>query len=474
MNSTPSTDGAGQAPLVTASQLAEKYHVREKTIREYARRGVLPVVMLSARCLRFDPTECEPILNGSKRIGNKDQPRMKSTRIQRFNATVRPFDDPSRPHLKWVLNCYHPVKGRQRAFFKTKESAESEASARRIEFANYGLKATDLTSAQRIETIAALDSLKPFNVTITQVITEYIERRQGSMATFGEVAQMYQDSRAKLGRSARYLATIGPVYSRLTKSFGERRMSEISAVELQDWIESQEVGPQTSNHFRAMLNALFEFALRRKVVKENVIKDVERRRVHVEKVGILSVDQMLKLLAAAQAEPDVLATIAIGGFAGLRPDEIARLKWSALDFEHGQIDCGADITKTARHRYVKIEPVLQAWLLLRPRPPGHTPVQGENFRRRYEEVRKKAGFAQRGVADDLTEEDRSKLIPWPHDALRHSYASYHLAHFKNAAELALQLGHEGTKMLFQNYRARVADAAAAAWWTLFPQPGGEV
>jgi hypothetical protein len=46
-------------------------------------------------------------------------------------------------------------------------------------------------------------------------------------------------------------------------------------------------------------------------------------------------------------------------------------------------------------------------------------------------------------------------VPWPHDALRHSFASYHLAKFQNAPSLALELGHQSNALIFSNYRRRV-------------------
>jgi integrase len=165
----------------------------------------------------------------------------------------------------------------------------------------------------------------------------------------------------------------------------------------------------------------------------------------------------------------------------LRPEEIARLNWSSVDLEHGQIDCGAEITKTAKSRYVKIEPVLAAWL----RKSCHAllgtaaPVQGANFRRRFDAARRMAGFAIRGPlemngdgatlsAGEIAAREKN-LIPWPHDALRHSYASYHVAKFQDAAALALQMGHTTTKLIFSSYRHRVKQSDADAWWGIMPK-----
>jgi integrase/recombinase XerD len=51
-------------------------------------------------------------------------------------------------------------------------------------------------------------------------------------------------------------------------------------------------------------------------------------------------------------------------------------------------------------------------------------VTPANFVKQLRAVRKAAG-----------------ITDWPDNALRHSFASYHLAHFKDAAALALEMGH---------------------------------
>jgi hypothetical protein len=89
-----------------------------------------------------------------------------------------------------------------------------------------------------------------------------------------------------------------------------------------------------------------------------------------------------------------------------------------------------------------------------------SPLQKDNFRRRYDAIRIKAGFSVNG----------RQGISWPHDALRHSYGSYHLGHFKNAAVTALEMGHQGTNVLFKHYRARVSLEDAAHWWQIMPKP----
>jgi integrase len=70
----------------------------------------------------------------------------------------------------------------------------------------------------------------------------------------------------------------------------------------------------------------------------------------------------------------------------------------------------------------------------------------------------------------LLEADRTAaaLKGWQSNALRHSFASYHLAHFKDAAKLALELGHTKQDLLFRHYRELVKPDQAAKYWNIRP------
>ena len=57
---------------------------------------------------------------------------------------------------------------------------------------------------------------------------------------------------------------------------------------------------------------------------------------------------------------------------------------------------------------------------------------------------------------------------WPNNALRHSFASYHLALHQNAATTALQLGHTDSRLLFEHYRELVHPEDAKAFWEITP------
>ena len=164
-------------------------------------------------------------------------------------------------------------------------------------------------------------------------------------------------------------------------------------------------------------------------------------------VGLLTIAETARLLEAAS--DDLLPAIAVQAFAGLRRAEVERLDWKEIDLAAGLLEVRADKAKTARRRLIKIQPNLAAWLVSRSQMTG--PVAPVNYRVRLDEARTAA-----------------KLAEWPHNALRHGFASYHLAHFNNAAELALELGHTNSALIFAHYRQVVKPKDAARYWNLMP------
>lgn len=59
------------------------------------------------------------------------------------------------------------------------------------------------------------------------------------------------------------------------------------------------------------------------------------------------------------------------------------------------------------------------------------------------------------------------LQHWPQNGVRHSFGSYHLAHFQDAAKPALEMGNSPA-MIFKHYRELVKPKDAEAYWNIRP------
>ncbi|MDB4808267.1 hypothetical protein OAH51_02300, partial [Verrucomicrobia bacterium] len=174
---------------------------------------------------------------------------------------------------------------------------------------------------------------------------------------------------------------------------------------------------------------------------------IDKVKVAETEPAIFAAEEIKALLNAVPRR--AVPYFAIGAFAGLRPREIERLDWTDIHLEEGYIRVRPKVAKTASNRLVDIQPNLRAWLLPLTRESG--PVTPPNLRKIREAAQHKISLTQ-----------------WPQDGLRHSYASYHLAHFKNINELATQMGHTDTKLIFRHYRSVVTKDEAAKFWKIEP------
>lgn len=166
--------------------------------------------------------------------------------------------------------------------------------------------------------------------------------------------------------------------------------------------------------------------------------------------NILTPEQMREFLDAPMGD-DVRALVLLGGFAGLRTVEVARMNWEDIDTKTKQIHVRAEVSKQHEGMLERIvdltEPLMK--------------------RRKFFE--KKKGKIVTGSLEALHERRRKVALGlgwegWPDNALRHSFATYHLGRCGNAGMTAYQLGHTSTAMVLRVYAVPAKRADWRAWW----------
>ena len=163
-------------------------------------------------------------------------------------------------------------------------------------------------------------------------------------------------------------------------------------------------------------------------------------------VEFLTVEESGALLAAAGSE--ALPPIALGLFAGIRPEEVARMDWSMIDWDERRIRIPAQASKTRAAR--NIEGVPDAlWRHL-------APWRGKSDGPIHPSPRKPIESARRAA----------KLTRWPHDALRHTFATYYCALVGNPGIVAHALGHSNLGMLTRHYNGVAKKSAAEKFFAL--------
>jgi integrase len=347
------------------------------------------------------------------------------------------------------------VRVRLRRTFRDAAEAKTFAELKRIERENRGVAGISMDEKLRGDALEAQRILAPYHISVLEAAQDYCRRMAlvTKSQTVGIAVNELLAAKAYDNLRPRYLGDLRGRLTRFSESFKDRKLADITVGEIDGWLRGLGVAALTRNTFRLRLSVLFEYARERGWVSTNPIESVRKTKVNSSLPQIFAPEEVARLLEAAGEE--TLPYWALGVFAGLRSAELERLQWKDIHFSERLIEVPALSSKTASRRFVAIQPNLVAWL--EPYLERHGAVCPPNLRKLLETDRRRAGFCQ-----------------WPHNALRHSFASYHLAQFRNAKDLALELGHSRSDTVFRFYHQRVKPAAALKFWRIVPALASEV
>jgi integrase len=182
--------------------------------------------------------------------------------------------------------------------------------------------------------------------------------------TAAELVEQLIAAKRKDGASKRHLEDLDSRLNRFAKAkeFESRMVATITSAEIDKWLRGLKVAPISRNNFRRVLLGMFNYAILEDYATSNPAAKAAKAEVRGKEPGILTVQQTARLLETAS--PEFMPYLAIGAFAGLRRAELQRLDWSEVDFESGLIKVTAEKAKTARRRFVKMQPNLIEWRCL--------------------------------------------------------------------------------------------------------------
>ena len=265
--------------------------------------------------------------------------------------------------------------------------------------------------------------------------------------TVAEAINDLLTQKARSGRSDRYLRALRNSLGQFARGRRGQPLDKVTALEVEEWLHGQGWSGRTQKGYLGDVATLFAFAQRRGYCAANPTAGVEGGAVAPVEIGIHTPAEVASILELARGHDlNLMRCLAVRYFAGLRASEAEALAEAEIKTDHGVIEVTAGKAKTRRRRLVTIQPALAAWLAVG----GTLPLRSVSKRTRaFLAAVKRAG------------------LPWPPNAPRHSFCSYHLAQFESAAKTSLEAGHS-EQMLFQHYRALVTRQQAGEFWGIRP------
>ena len=241
------------------------------------------------------------------------------------------------------------------------------------------------------------------------------------------------------------------------RAFAGQRVADIDQKGVQGFLDGLPFTARGRLNTRTKLSQFLNHCRRRGWVAANAA-ELTSVRVPARDVAALTVGEADALLRAAERNPALLPHVAVGLFAGLRPGELAGLRWGDVHFETVQIEVRPETSKTRQRRFVPLDPVLAEWLLPHRRPSGK--VTPPNVVKMWRSLRADAGLSK-----------LSGGRSWQ-DILRHTYATFELARTGDRPRLAENMGN-GVDVVRSFYRRAIPRQEAERFWSLRPSRTGD-
>lgn len=166
-----------------------------------------------------------------------------------------------------------------------------------------------------------------------------------------------------------------------------------------------------------------------------------------DEITCLTPKEVARLFVYCSA--DLMPSLALKIFAGLRISEHLQLEWSQIGKEGVIVQ--AMRSKTRGRRFITIQPNLARWLALA--KPGEGLVWNKGQHAFSVAISRLAAAADVGMECNL---------------FRRTFASYHFAKFKNANYTADEMG-SSPKMVCQHFRAVATTEMAKQFWNIDPK-----
>ena len=316
----------------------------------------------------------------------------------------------------------------------------------------------DLSTVQRAEVLAALAKLERFNATLPEAVDFFLKhaRPDKGQITIGDAVKVFLEAKRQLKLSKAYLkgcrrTFLGP----FAKHFAGRNITDITLNECERYLDSHDQWKNATrtthiNHLRA----LYSFLIKKCYTRLNPFLSIERPRtvnVNPKTMPPEDVQKLLQFALDEGSKPECACHV-LAFFCGLRIEgECSRLTWDDVDFDARKVKVSHEQSKTSRRRVNPIPDNAMEWLRL---CKGTGSIAPPDYKQRMKRLRQRAKEALK--------------IPYPNNAARHCFCSYHIALNGNAIKTAMILGHTSPVRLYATYLEFVKAIDADAYWNIVP------
>jgi integrase len=369
-----------------------------------------------------------------------------------MNATPHILQSTHRGRPAWIVDIPASfTEKRKKKLFRSRGEAEEYVRKSFKNAREVGLRAAFISSGREQKLLrlgAWLESQGIDPDSVPGLLGNRSVPRDGT--TILQAVARFLEGKRGQGCRPKYLQKLDRTLRLFMTNRGELAVGQITVDAVEEFLGKNGYRPATRKSYRSDLGAFFAWCVRRGYRLDNPILATDTPILDDKAPGILTASEVRDLLDATQRHsPRLVPWVCLVLFGGLRPDEARRISWE--DIREGFVHIEGAKAKTRRRRLVPISDQLAAWIDAARAVEAPLPPIG--WDRDWRRARDRAGLKDK----------------YSHNALRHSFASYHFALHRRASETAAIMGHSEA-MLFRHYRERVNPREAEAFFGLLPNP----
>lgn len=366
-----------------------------------------------------------------------------------------------KPSGKTQYRVRYPADGKiRRKFFDSRDRAEGFANQRRRIHDAAGLDAANIPSGELREIVDLRARLAEYGATIREAAEEYLRRAEAAAArtgvSIGDAIDRFSAERERGRARARTVQSLRTTLQAFAAGRSAASLSNFTPEDAEDFIFDETNTPRTQINRRLRLLAFFKWAAKRGIA-DNIVAGIDPPRTDAAEPVILSNEQTRRLLhaAAAHARPngpagEFVPYHALALFAGIRPAEMSRLTWEAINLRSETISITGRAAKLRARRTIPIPANAMQWL--EPHAAARTPILPPGPQKNLQAIREAAG-----------------IVPWPQDAARHTCISAWMS-LHGETKAAAWAGNSPA-VCHAHYKGMMDERTARAFFEIHPDDG---
>jgi len=347
-----------------------------------------------------------------------------------------------------------PKGRRERFYFKTEKAAKKGASDRNNQIAAFGSQVA-LPETERVMAAECIKLISPYGKTLYDAVHFYRSHldRHASSISIGELCDRitgeFQRRLDNQEISQRHFTSMKETLKKFRSRFAETPVKLLEGLKVKSWLAAEPLAVKTRNRHLGYIKNILGIAQEWNLLDVDPLAKVSTfndPHSKTAKVSILTPDQLEEFLRVA--DPDFVPFFALNAFTGLRQEEVIRLDWSEIKLDRCLIDLPFQKSKNRKRKLIEVSENLIAWLKPHEQLAGSV-MPRKKLQLAFESAAKKAG-----------------ILPWPQNALRHSFCSYAVA--SRGFDWTAAQADQSVRMLRERYWEVVTKDDATKYWGIKP------